>query len=128
MPKVCNIVGGVVSPILSNIYLDKFDTYVEQVLIPEYTRGTKRRFNPEYERLRAQAKRRKRAGKRKEARKLWTQVQRLPSRDLHDPNYRRLKYVRYADDTLFGFIGIRTEAEDIRENIANWLRENMKLT
>jgi hypothetical protein len=59
-----NIVGGIVSPILSNIYLDKFDTYVEQVLIPAYTRGTKRRFNPEYERLRARAKRRKRAGKR----------------------------------------------------------------
>jgi retron-type reverse transcriptase len=51
--------GGVVSPLLST-----FDTYVEQVLIPAYTRGTKRRFNPQYERLRAQAKRRKRAGKR----------------------------------------------------------------
>nr|WP_236064754.1 reverse transcriptase/maturase family protein [Reticulibacter mediterranei] len=120
--------GGVVSPILSNIYLDKFDRYVEQMLIPEYTRGTERRFNPEYERLRAQAKRRKRAGKRKEARKLWTQVQRLPSRDPQDPDFRRLKYVRYADDTLFGFIGNRAEAEEIREKIANWLRDNLKLT
>ncbi|HEY1351796.1 MAG TPA: reverse transcriptase domain-containing protein, partial [Ktedonobacteraceae bacterium] len=41
---------------------------------------------------------------------------------------RRLKYVRYADDTLFGFIGSRAEAEEIREKIANWLRENLKLT
>ena len=55
------------SLILSNIYLDKFDTYVEQVLIPGYTCGARRRPNLQYEALRAQAKRRKRAGKRKEA-------------------------------------------------------------
>jgi Type II intron maturase len=97
------------------------------VLIPEYTRGAKRRFNPEYERLRAQAKGRKRTGKRKEARKLWTQVQHLPSRDPQDPDFRRLKYVRYADDTLFGYIGRRAEAEEIRAKIGNWLRDNLKL-
>jgi hypothetical protein len=118
----------VVSPILSNIYLDKFDTYVEQVLIPEYTRGTRRRPNLQYEALRAQAHRRKRAGKRKEAQRLWTHVQQLPSRDPHDPDYRRLKYVRYADDTLFGFIGPKAEAEEIKAKIANWLRDNLKLS
>src|SRR2546427_8331186 len=31
--------GGVVSPVLSNIYLHKLDEYVETVLIPQYTRG-----------------------------------------------------------------------------------------
>ena len=31
--------GGTVSPILSNIYLDKLDKFVEQELIPQYTRG-----------------------------------------------------------------------------------------
>src|SRR5215467_3155781 len=39
--------GGTVSPILSNIYLDKLDTFVEQELIPPYTRGGRRRLNPE---------------------------------------------------------------------------------
>ncbi len=120
--------GGVVSPILSNIYLDKFDTYVEQVLIPEYTRGARRHPNLQYEALRAKANRRKRAGKRKEAQRLWTQVQHLPSRDPNDPDYRRLKYVRYADDTLFGFIGPKAEAEEIKGKIANWLRDNLKLS
>src|SRR6201997_2636208 len=38
--------GGVVSPILSNIYLHKLDEFVEQELIPQYTRGTSRRKNP----------------------------------------------------------------------------------
>src|SRR5258707_7779719 len=40
--------GGVVSPILSNIYLDRLDNFVETVLIPEYTRGKLRKHNPEY--------------------------------------------------------------------------------
>ena len=43
--------GGVVSPILSNIYLDKLDKFVEQELIPEYTRGDRRKKNLEYKRV-----------------------------------------------------------------------------
>src|SRR5690349_7539955 len=43
--------GGIVSPILSNILLDKLDRFVEDVLIPQYTRGTKKRDNPEYKKL-----------------------------------------------------------------------------
>ena len=43
--------GGVVSPVLSNIYLDKLDKFVEQLLIPGYTRGKVRGHNPEYRRL-----------------------------------------------------------------------------
>lgn len=39
--------GGVISPILSNIYLDKLDQFVETVLLPKYNRGDKRRANPE---------------------------------------------------------------------------------
>src|SRR5258708_7877428 len=49
--------GGVVSPILSNIYLDKLDEYIEQELIPQYTRGTSRRYNPEYDRTRKRLRR-----------------------------------------------------------------------
>ena len=42
--------GGVVSPILSNIYLHKLDEFVERELIPQYTRGNRRKANPEYNR------------------------------------------------------------------------------
>src|SRR5271165_4490383 len=44
--------GGVVSPILSNIYLSKLDNYAETVLIPQHSRGNRRKHNPEYERTR----------------------------------------------------------------------------
>src|SRR5437773_2500330 len=43
--------GGVISPILSNIYLDRLDAYVEHNLTAQYTRGEKRRYNPGYSRL-----------------------------------------------------------------------------
>ena len=95
--------GGVISPILSNIYLDKLDQYVEHVLIPEYTRGGKRAANPTYDSLRGKADWLRRKGKWKEAKELRKQFQKLPSFDPTDDAYRRLSYVRYADDTLFGF-------------------------
>ncbi len=50
--------GGVVSPILSNIYLHKLDEFVEQELIPQYTRGARRKSNPEYSRVKARRKER----------------------------------------------------------------------
>jgi hypothetical protein len=35
MRRVIHCVGGVKSPVLSNIYLDRLDQYVEQRLLPE---------------------------------------------------------------------------------------------
>ena len=43
------------------------------------------------------------------------------TKDPQDPAYRRLKYVRYADDFLIGFIGPRSEAEEIKERIGKFL-------
>lgn len=119
--------GGVISPLLANIYLDQLDHYVEQVLIPAYTHGVKRAENPSYKRLADQMAYRKRMGRKKEYKALRKQLQRLPSYDPGDPGYRRLRYVRYADDTLFGFAGPRQEAEDIKRKLRQFLRERLKL-
>jgi type II intron maturase len=51
----------------------------------------------------------------------------LPSLDAQDPGYRRLRYVRYADDTLLGFAGPKTEAEEIKQRLTRFLREELKL-
>ena len=53
-------------------------------------------------------------GRREEAKRLRKQIQAMPSRDPQDPNYRRLRYIRYADDWLLGFCGPRSEAEEIK--------------
>ena len=119
--------GGVVSPILSNIYLHKLDEFVEQELIPQYTRGTSRRKNPGYSRIQKRLKDAKRQGNRAEARNLKKQLRAVPCGDPADPGYRRLRYTRYADDHLLGFAGPKSEAEEIKTRIAEFLRETLGL-
>jgi group II intron reverse transcriptase/maturase len=119
--------GGVVSPVLSNIYLHKLDTYVETVLIPQHTRGITRRRNPGYARATRELGRARRSGNRAQARKLLRQQRALPTGDPHDPAYRRLHYSRYADDHLLGFTGPKAEAEAIKDQLAAFLREDLKL-
>ena len=119
--------GGVVSPILSNVYLDRLDKYVETVLIPAHTRGTARTYNLAWTRLKNQASRLRQRGNHKAALQLRKQMQQLPSRDPFDPGYRRLRYVRYADDFVLGFSGPKAEAEQIKESLATFLRDSLKL-
>src|SRR5712691_2780246 len=106
--------GGIVSPILSNILLDKLDKWVETELIPRYTRGDRRRINHEYKNLMNSSRRQRQKGNIERAEALRKQAQKLPSQKMDDPDYRRLKYVRYADDFLLGFIGPKSEAEEIK--------------
>jgi group II intron reverse transcriptase/maturase len=89
--------GGVASPILSNIYLDRLDKFVETVLIPEYTRGKLRRHNQEYRKVQYALAQARKRGDRAEARRLRRRLRNLPTGDPQDPAYRRLRYCRYAD-------------------------------
>ena len=88
------------SPLLTNIYLDKLDKYIERELIPEYTKGKERKKNPAYQKLINSVYRRRKQGRTGEAKLLKQQMQQLPSLDPEDPDFRRLKYVRYADDFI----------------------------
>jgi len=119
--------GGIVSPILSNILLDKLDKFVENVLIPQYTKGAKRRRNQEYHNLLNRSHRYRKQGNIKKAEVLRKQAQTMPAMMTDDPNFRRLKYVRYADDFLLGFIGPKSEAEEIKQQLKKFLQEELKL-
>jgi group II intron reverse transcriptase/maturase len=119
--------GGIVSPILSNIYLDRLDKFVEQTLIPEYTRGEERQEHPEYVKLVKLAWYYRSVGKHEKAEELSKQYHQMPSRDFHDPNYRRLLYVRYADDFLLGLAGPVAEAREIKERLKTFLLEELHL-
>lgn len=119
--------GSILSPILSNLYLNRFDTFVEQTLIPDYTTGKKRAHNPYYDRLSNRAYAMRRKGQ-LEAAKALEQLRRgVPANDPHDPAYRRLRYVRYADDFLLGFAGPNRESEEIKDKIRQFLRDSLKL-
>jgi group II intron reverse transcriptase/maturase len=119
--------GGVVSPVLSNIYLDRLDRFTETVLIPEYTRGQARAKNPAYRRVEAAIRRARKRGDRAAVRELRQQQRSMPSMDPCDPSYRRLRYVRYADDALLGFTGPKAEAGQIKARLAAFLRDDLRL-
>jgi Type II intron maturase/AI2M/AI1M-like, HNH endonuclease len=119
--------GGVVSPILANIYLDRLDQFVEKTLIPANTRGMARHRNPPYVVLRSRLQRHEKQGHYEIAHELRKQMQQLPSSDPFDPEYRRLHYERYADDFVLGFIGTKGEAEEIKRQLGEFLRETLKL-
>ena len=112
---------------LSNIYLDRFDRFVEQQLIPAYERGRRRRSNPPYQHVENQIAKATRHGDREAVRALRHARRSLPSQDPNDPGYRRLRYVRYCDDFLLGFAGPRHEAEEIKSKIQTFLREELRL-
>ena len=119
--------GGVVSPVLSNIYLDRLDKHIEQALLPAYNRGTRRAANRPYARLWQRACRLEQRGEVGAGRMLRKQMKTMPSRDPGDPGYRRLAYCRYADDWLLGFAGPRREAEEIKARIGEFLHDQLKL-
>ena len=119
--------GGVASPILSNIYLDRLDSFVETQLLPLFNRGERRAPNPAYHRIKRAQRRARRMGDHAAMRALRRQSRALPSGDPQDPGYRRLRYVRYCDDILLGFIGPKTDAVEIKHRLGRFLREDLKL-
>ena len=129
--------GGIVSPILANIYLDKLDKYVKEY-IRHFDMGTKRRPGKESNDLANERKRTVRKLKKiKDGTEKAALVARLkaieqeraafPNGDEMDESYRRLKYIRYADDFILGVIGSKEEALRIKEDIKSFLSESLAL-
>ena len=119
--------GGVVSPVLSNIYLHKLDEFVERELIPQHTRGDSRKVNREYSRLERTAA--GRAAARGPGRGPGTDAADAdpPLRRPDGPRLPAAALLRYADDHILGFIGPKAEAEQIKAELAAFLRETLAL-
>lgn len=110
--KIGSPQGGIVSPILSNIILHELDMYMENY-IKEFHKGKNRKANPEY------MKAYYRHGINK--------ARRFGQADPMDHGYRRMHYVRYADDFVITIIGTKSEAVEIRRRVAEFLKI-LKLT
>lgn len=119
--------GGVINPLLANIYLHQFNKWVGEGLIPRYTRGKKQKTNSAYNRLSRKIKCYQDKGDYKKAHQLIVERRNLPSVDTYDTNYRRLRYVRYADDFILGFTGSKAEAKDIKKQIGDFLKIKLHL-
>jgi group II intron reverse transcriptase/maturase len=120
--------GGIVSPLLSNITLNELDRFAEDTLIPTYTKGKRRMDNPEYTSLRTQIAVAQRREDPDEVKRLKRDRRKLMAVAPCDPDYRRLRYSRYAADFLLGFVGPRKEAEEIRQRLGEFLERQLKLT
>ena len=129
--------GGIVSPILANTYLDKLDKYVKEY-IRHFDKGTKRRSGKESNDLTNERKRTvRKLRKVKDGAEKAALVARLkaieqeraafPSGDEMDGSYRRLKYIRYADDFILGVIGSKEDAQRIKEDIKSFLSASLAL-
>lgn len=132
--------GGIVSPLLANVYLHELDLFVEES-IRHFGKGEKRAKNPEYNRLAVQTyKLRTRIGQLREAERedeakaileehdrLRARMLMLPSKNPMDPGYKRLRYIRYADDFLLGVIGSKEEARVVMASVRQFLTDTLRL-
>jgi group II intron reverse transcriptase/maturase len=120
--------GGIISPLLANIYLTELDRFVEETLMPAYTKGEKRKEGRAYGRLGKQLKLARGRQDHEAVKRLTLERRKLPSYEPREPTFRRLRYIRYADDFLLGFIGPREEAAAIKDRLCEFLATKLKLT
>lgn len=122
--------GSNLSPILSNIYLNELDQMMIRK-IADFKRGKIRTIRPEYKAIqRAKRKAKKLArqtGDWTEYKALQKQLLRTQPGDPLDPNFRRLTYVRFADDFLIGVIGSKADAVAIKDWLAHYLQTELQL-
>ena len=121
--------GGIVSPILANVYLHELDVFVEE-LQARREKGMAKKPNPLYRALKRQRKRMADKGlsKTREFRKLSRCMRSVPSIAVNDPEYVRIRYLRYADDWIIAVCGSHALAEEIKQEVKTFLRETLKLT
>ena len=131
--------GGIVSPLLANIYLNELDKYMEMYKT-NFVKGTKRKDNKEYKNLKYQISTLKKkildqnlSGEeivtlKAKMRELGLKRTSIDSLDQMDENFKRLTYVRYADDFLIGVIGSKEDAEKTKADIKEFLDNKLKLT
>lgn len=129
--------GGIISPILANIYLDKLDKYIKEYIVC-FDKGKKRKFSREsmdFGNARKRIVRRLKSVKdEKQRAKLILELKAIeqgrakyPNGDEMDADYRRMKYARYADDFLVGIIGSKQDAQQIKEDIKDFLADKLAL-
>jgi group II intron reverse transcriptase/maturase len=131
--------GGVVSPILANVYLHELDMCMEE-WITAFNKGKRRKPNKAYRALiyqigwrrqflREHGETHARAEKLvSEIAEMSERLRSMPSVDMHDPGFKRLHYVRYADDFLVGIVGTKEDAVSMMEKVTGFVEGTLKLT
>lgn len=132
--------GSGVSPVLANVYLHELDKFMEDYA-QTFNQGIKKQTNPEYNKALKKASYYRRTGRAKwtdlspEERKERTdtlkkleaaQRQITPTMPL-DKSFRKIQYVRYADDFIIGVIGSKADAEQVKSDVGRFLKDILDL-
>lgn len=129
--------GGIISPILANIYLHELDLYVAE-LSKGFKKPYKSRITAEYSRLsgrmtrvKQKIKKAEEAGNTAEKERLLKELKKLRSQLLKTPcksqTDKEIKYVRYADDFIIGVRGSREDCEEIKRKLSCFIRDSLKM-
>lgn len=129
--------GGIISPILANIYLDQFDKYMADYKTG-FDQGKTRGENKAYQKIswrRHTLVKRLNRGVTDEVKtatlakikELDMLHKTMPCKDPMDENFRRLQYVRYADDFIIGIIGSKEDAKVVKADINRYISEQLHL-
>lgn len=131
--------GGIVSPLLFNIYIFQLDKFIlkQVILIESQNKHKKARVNPIYSKLTTQKKKledliksqprsRERRILQKERRKVVARRSKVPYH-LPQTKPKQAVYARYADDWLILFTGNENEATELREVIKNFIETELLL-
>lgn len=132
--------GSIISPILANIYMNELDNYMQEYA-NRFNCGERRKINPAFKKkldiCRGKEQRLKRNAAKMsdeekerltaEIKELRRSLRSMPYSDQMDENYKRVFYVRYADDFLIGVIGSKADAEQIKKDVGSFIHENLHL-
>lgn len=118
--------GGIISPILANIYLHGLDIFVSNI-IGEFNKGTYKKKNPQYMKWYWKRRWALEKGRMEEAQEYLNEMRKLPVYDPFDPDYVKVDYYRYADDFVIFISGSKRVALEIRERIRFFLKDNLQL-
>ena len=132
--------GSIISPILANIYLNELDVFIAQYA-QTFRQGDKRRINPAYKKPLDKRRGKQEWLKRNEHKISQEQkvavkaeideinqyLRTIPYVDPMDDGYKRLVYVRYADDFLIGVIGSKVDAKQVKADVGQFIRQQLHL-
>ena len=126
--------GGIISPILSNIYLHELDVFMSN-FIARFNKGDNRPENPDYNKSRLAINRLKKKCKSKglipdeihNLKALQKQRYTIPQRLEKTEDYKRLRYCRYADDFICGVAGSYKDARSILEAVETFVQNELQL-
>ena len=135
--------GSGCSPILANIYLNELDKFMEEYKSAFDVQTTEwRKINTEYRRISENCYRREIKAKKLqfsdrkaerniailELKALRKKRITTPSQPVRDTDFRKIQYNRYADDFVIGVIGSRQDAQKVKDDVKDFLQNNLKLT